>query len=163
MCIRDSTEILRHEVAAGKQAHAYLFTGSRGTGKTTCAKILAEAVNCLDPQDGEPCLHCANCLGIEDGSILDVVEIDAASNNGVDNIRQLKEESAFTPAQAKYRVYIIDETHMLSTGAFNALLKIMEEPPPHLLSLIHIWQSRQDRWLFRPQMGPAWEIALSHL
>ena len=130
------TEILRHEVAAGKQAHAYLFTGSRGTGKTTCAKILAKAVNCLHPRDGEPCLECENCRGIEDGSILDVVEIDAASNNGVDNIRQLKEESAFTPAQAKYRVYIIDETHMLSAGAFNALLKIMEEPPPHLIFIL---------------------------
>ena len=126
------TLALQNEVATGRTSHAYLFTGSRGTGKTTCAKILAKAVNCLEPVNGNPCCKCSNCLGIEDGSILDVLEIDAASNNGVDNIRDLRSEASFTPGVAKFRVYIIDEVHMLSTGAFNALLKIMEEPPPHV-------------------------------
>ncbi|WP_343252726.1 DNA polymerase III subunit gamma/tau [Ligaoa zhengdingensis] len=130
------TTTLKNEVAAGKTSHAYLFTGSRGTGKTTCSKILAKAVNCLDPRDGNPCGECEICRGIDGGSILDVVEIDAASNNGVDNIRQLREEAYFLPAQCKKRVYIIDETHMLSTGAFNALLKIMEEPPAHVLFIL---------------------------
>ena len=127
---------LKNQVKLNRCAHAYLFTGSRGTGKTTCSKILAKAVNCLHPVDGNPCLECEVCKGIEDGSILDVVEIDAASNNGVDSIRELREEANFTPAVCRYRVYIIDEAHMLSTGAFNALLKIMEEPPSHVIFIL---------------------------
>lgn len=130
------TTALRNELRTGRLAHAYLFTGSRGTGKTTCAKILAKAVNCLNLQDGDPCGECENCRGIDSGSILDVVEIDAASNNGVDNIRELQEEAGFTPAVAKYRVYIIDEVHMLSAGAFNALLKTLEEPPAHVIFIL---------------------------
>lgn len=130
------TETLRNEISSGRLSHAYLFTGSRGTGKTTCAKILAKAVNCLNPQDGSPCNECEICRGIDDGSILDVTEIDAASNNSVDNIRDLRDEVNFTPAAAKYRVYIIDEVHMLSSGAFNALLKTLEEPPQHVLFIL---------------------------
>lgn len=126
------TKTLKNEVVSNKTAHAYLFTGSRGTGKTTCSKILAMAVNCLDLKDGNPCMVCDNCKSIIDGTTLDVLEIDAASNNGVDDVRILREEAVFSPAQCKYRVYIIDETHMLSTSAFNALLKIMEEPPKHV-------------------------------
>ena len=130
------TVTLKNELMRGRIAHAYLFTGSRGTGKTTCAKILARAVNCLHPKDGDPCGECEICRGLEDGSILDVVEIDAASNNGVDSIRSLIEESNFTPTTAKYRVYIIDEVHMLSIAAFNALLKTLEEPPPHVIFIL---------------------------
>ena len=130
------TTTLKNELTAGRIAHAYLFTGSRGTGKTTCAKILAKAVNCLNLKDGDPCGECEICRGIENGSVMDIVEIDAASNNGVDNIRSLREEANFTPAAAKYRVYIIDEVHMLSTGAFNALLKTLEEPPEHVIFIL---------------------------
>ena len=130
------TATLKQEIASGRIGHAYLFTGSRGTGKTSCSKIIAKAVNCPNQHDGNPCGVCAVCRGIDDGSVLDVTEIDAASNNGVDNIRQLREEANFTPAQVNYRVYIIDETHMLSVGAFNALLKIMEEPPEHVIFIL---------------------------
>jgi DNA polymerase-3 subunit gamma/tau len=130
------TKTLQNELTAGRVAHAYLFTGCRGTGKTTCAKILAKAVNCLHPKDGDPCGECEICRGVQDGSIMDIVEIDAASNNGVDNIRMLREEANFTPAVAKYRVYIIDEVHMLSAGAFNALLKTLEEPPAHVIFIL---------------------------
>lgn len=126
------TTTLKNQVANGTAAHAYLFTGSRGTGKTTCAKIMAMAVNCLDPQNGNPCLECERCREIMSGETTDIVEMDAASNNGVDDVRQLRDEVAYTPVSCKYRVYIIDETHMLSPAAFNALLKTLEEPPAHV-------------------------------
>lgn len=130
------TVTLKNELKSDRINHAYLFTGSRGTGKTTCAKILAKAVNCLNPQGGDPCCECEICRGIDEGSILDVSEIDAASNNGVDNIRSIIDEAVFTPTKAKYRVYIIDEVHMLSAGAFNALLKTLEEPPAHVVFIL---------------------------
>ena len=130
------TETLKNQVRGDKLSHAYLFIGTRGTGKTTCAKILAKAVNCEHPVNGNPCNECPSCRGIDDGTIMDVVELDAASNNGVDNVRALRDEAIFTPAGAKKRVYIIDEVHMLSTAAFNALLKIMEEPPAHLMFIL---------------------------
>jgi len=130
------TQTLRTQIRTGKLSHAYLFTGTRGTGKTSCAKILAKAVNCLDPQDGNPCNHCAACKAIDSGSCMDVLEIDAASNNGVDQVRTLRDDAIYTPSEVRKRVYIVDEVHMLSMAAFNALLKIIEEPPEHLMFIL---------------------------
>ena len=130
------TETLKNQVKNGRLSHAYLFIGTRGTGKTTCAKILARAVNCEHPENGNPCGKCPACRGILEGSVMDVVELDAASNNGVDNVRALREEAVFSPSTVKKRVYIIDEVHMLSMPAFNALLKILEEPPEHLMFIL---------------------------
>ena len=130
------TETLRNQIISERLSHAYLFVGTRGTGKTSCAKILSRAVNCKNPAEGNPCNQCDSCVGIENGGILDVLELDAASNNGVDNVRALREEAIYTPASVMKRVYIIDEVHMLSNSAFNALLKILEEPPPHLMFIL---------------------------
>lgn len=130
------TQTLKTQLSSGRMSHAYLFTGSRGTGKTSCAKILAKAVNCLNPQDGNPCNCCSACRSIDSGSCMDVLEIDAASNNGVDNVRDLRDDAIYSPSEVKMRVYIIDEVHMLSISAFNALLKIIEEPPEHLLFIL---------------------------
>ena len=126
------TRTLKNQIIAGRVGHAYLFNGGRGTGKTSAAKILARAINCLNPKDGEPCNECEICKGAINGSLTDIVEMDAASNNSVEDIRSIREEVNFLPTKAKYRVYIIDEVHMLSTGAFNALLKTLEEPPEHV-------------------------------
>ncbi|MBQ9648444.1 MAG: DNA polymerase III subunit gamma/tau [Oscillospiraceae bacterium] len=166
------TSTLKRQVAEGRLSHAYLFTGTRGTGKTTCAKILAKAVNCENPQDGDPCNACPSCLGIESGAFLDVTELDAASNNGVDNVRALRDEAIYSPAQVQKRVYIVDEVHMLSTAAFNALLKILEEPPEHLMFVLATTElhkvpatilSRCQRFAFRRILPRDIEARLAHV
>ena len=158
------TETLKNQVKSGRLSHAYIFIGTRGTGKTTCARILAKAVNCEHPVDGNPCGVCPACRGITEGSVLDVVELDAASNNSVDNVRALREEAVFSPATVKKRVYIVDEVHMLSTAAFNALLKILEEPPEHLMFILATTElqkvpatilSRRQRHSFKRIDAPA--------
>lgn len=166
------TETLKNQIKTGKLSHAYLFIGTRGTGKTTCAKILAKTVNCESPVDGNPCNKCKSCLGIDSGAVMDVVELDAASNNGVDNVRALRDEAVFSPAQVKKRVYIVDEVHMLSTSAFNALLKILEEPPAHLMFILATTElhkipatilSRCQRYSFRRIDSGSIARRLSHV
>ncbi|WP_125605713.1 DNA polymerase III subunit gamma/tau [Lapidilactobacillus bayanensis] len=152
------TQTLKNSITTDQISHAYLFAGPRGTGKTSCAKIFAKAINCLDSQDGEPCNHCENCVAINEGRLTDIIEIDAASNNGVDEIRDIRDKVKYPPTQAKYKVYIIDEVHMLSTGAFNALLKTLEEPPAHVVFILATTEiqkvpatiiSRMQRFNFR--------------
>jgi len=140
---RHITDILKRQVQTGKASHAYLFYGPRGTGKTSTAKIFANALNCLSPKDGEPCGECEVCRSFKNDAFVDIVEIDAASNNGVDNVRDIREKVSLLPAQGKYKVYIIDEVHMLSTGAFNALLKTLEEPPPHAVFILATTELRK--------------------
>ena len=166
------TSILQYEIAHGACNHAYLFCGSRGTGKTTCAKILAKAVNCEHPINGSPCGECAACRSIDAGSATDVLEIDAASNNGVDNIRDIRDEVVYSPSALKYRVYIVDEVHMLSVSAFNALLKTLEEPPSHVLFILATTElhklpatiiSRCQRFEFRRIAIPVLQQRLLHI
>lgn len=166
------TSILKNQIITGRLSHAYLFIGTRGTGKTSCAKILARAANCEALEDGNPCNRCPSCVGIESGAILDVVELDAASNNGVDHVRALREEAIFSPATVRKRVYIIDEVHMLSNAAFNALLKILEEPPAHLMFILATTElhkvpatilSRCQRHSFRRIDYPVIEAQLLHI
>jgi DNA polymerase III subunit gamma/tau len=144
---------LRNAVMSDRIAHAYLFCGTRGTGKTTMAKIFSRAINCLNPNNGDPCNQCEICQGILSGSLLDVVEIDAASNNSVDNIRELRDEVIYAPTSAKRKVYIIDEVHMLTTGAFNALLKTLEEPPEHVVFILALLSQTSSQPLFYPDVS----------
>ncbi|MBR7182153.1 MAG: DNA polymerase III subunit gamma/tau [Clostridia bacterium] len=166
------TSVLRYEVAEGALSHAYLFCGSRGTGKTTCAKILAKAVNCENPQNGSPCCKCPSCLSIENGSATDILEMDAASNNGVDDIRNIRDEVVYSPSTLRYRVYIVDEVHMLTTNAFNALLKTLEEPPAHVIFVLATTElhklpttiiSRCQRFDFRRISLPVLASRLSYI
>ena len=166
------TSVLRYEVENGALSHAYLFCGSRGTGKTTCAKILAKAANCENPVNGSPCGKCPACVSIENGSATDVLEMDAASNNGVDSIRDIRDEVVYTPTALKYRVYIVDEVHMLSTSAFNALLKTLEEPPAHVIFILATTElqklpatiiSRCQRFDFRRIATPVLAARVSHI